>query len=787
MEQIEDDFVLLEMEPPKPKTQLLPQAAAGTKISVNLQTISRSSNEFLLSIIPPKQPVGELRHTPCDIVLVIDISGSMRAAAELPDQACNDKKETSGLSILDLVKHATRTIIEKLEEGDRLAVITFSSSANVVQELLPMTEPERTATWERIEGLRPQDSTNLWAGIREGLKVIEDTGRIGNTQSIIVLTDGVPTLMCPTQGYVKKLQPMLQKMRLDRGDTPSISCFGFGYHLRSALLRSIAEVGRGYYAFIPDAGMIGTVFVHAVANLFCTHATNAEVDLTCSNGNAEIQLPSWLDFDTEQQGSNRRVLHIGNVQYGQSRDVVVKLQNASPKDTLTATIRCHIRNQVKQIASTTCRACAQMNIQLTKAAYHIWRHEVCACLASLSTKNQKNEHESLSADALHTKSNVIGALVKRMQGQLTSISVTDPTADLTDLRALLADLQSPDPSNPHGSGQIALAIQVMQPAPSASMAHGRRHSYEHCYPERSYYQRWGMHYLPSILHAHMRQICTTFKDPGPLRYGIDSPLFIKMRDELDDAFDKLPAPKGSLTRHGERRTPVSMHWYNNSSNPCFAGECQVRLGESNTYCSVESLRPGHVVWTVRGSRIVRGVVMTPIDRTGSCSQDLVHISDGAEENRGDDMGLWITPYHPIYHNTSRQWVFPKDVSTRTKVVESGAVYSILLEADENSNAHAMEVGGVLCATLGHGVTGKSPQPQHEPRNAVQSESATYAGAAAGSRGGDVRSHPFFGSYTKVLASLERLSRDEHGRWVSGGVIKNQELESNGIACDFVGL
>ena len=41
----------------------------------------------------------------------------------------------------------------------------------------------------------------------------------------------------------------------------AIHTFGFGYYLRSGLLKSIAEIGSGNYAFIPDAGMIGTIVV----------------------------------------------------------------------------------------------------------------------------------------------------------------------------------------------------------------------------------------------------------------------------------------------------------------------------------------------------------------------------------------------------------------------------------------------------------------------------------------------------------------------------------------------
>jgi len=54
---------------------------------------------------------------------------------------------------------------------------------------------------------------------------------------------------CPQKGYVPKLR--------DAGELPTtIHTFGFGYNLNSGLLKSIAEIGGGNYAFIPDAGLI---------------------------------------------------------------------------------------------------------------------------------------------------------------------------------------------------------------------------------------------------------------------------------------------------------------------------------------------------------------------------------------------------------------------------------------------------------------------------------------------------------------------------------------------------
>jgi len=62
-----------------------------------------------------------------------------------------------------------------------------------------------------------------------------------------------------------------------------------------------------------------------------------------------------------------------------------------------------------------------------------------------------------------------------------------------------------------------------------------------------YWQRWGRHYLPSVMFAHRLQQCNNFKDPGVQFYGSD--LFADIRDIADAAFNKLPPPKITPARY----------------------------------------------------------------------------------------------------------------------------------------------------------------------------------------------------------------------------------------------
>ena len=90
-----------------------------------------SKEGIIVKIKPPLKPLGEMmERTPCDIVLAIDVSGSMDSKAPVPCEP-GETPEDNGLTVLDLTKHAAKTILKTLGPRDRLGIVTFSSQVNV--------------------------------------------------------------------------------------------------------------------------------------------------------------------------------------------------------------------------------------------------------------------------------------------------------------------------------------------------------------------------------------------------------------------------------------------------------------------------------------------------------------------------------------------------------------------------------------------------------------------------------------------------------------------------------
>ncbi|KAM0278596.1 hypothetical protein ACHAQH_005070 [Verticillium albo-atrum] len=675
-----------------------------------------SQNGVLVKVEPPTAPRETIKpgkripRAPCDIVLVIDVSGSMHDGAPAP-VVPGEKNENTGLSILDLTKHAARTILETLDERDRLGIVTFTTNAEVILPLNEMDAKSKLVAKNKIESLQPLHGTNMWHGITEGIKLFgESDSSSGRVPAMMVLTDGMPNTGCPRLGYIPKIRAM--------GELPAtIHTFGFGYHIRSGLLKSIAEIGGGNYAFIPDAGMIGTVFVHAVANLQSTYANRATLTLTYPS---ELALEETVGDTVDKQApivlsdyqtpTSQLTIALGNVQYGQSRDIYLrtspaawsKLLENDKAPTVKATLAYSHMTGAVYTESVERTITDPTTLTDAEVAYHQSRSQICAFLSSLfpitndEESQQNGEHQHVFKT--HDKKAVLQDLIDKLPAHRHA----DPKNE-----SLVQDLSGPAPK-----GQISLAITNTE-----------------------YYRKWGIHYLPSILNAHTRQICNSFKDPGPLQYSAHSPLFIACRKALDDAFDNIPPPKPSRHRVGTYNSaPVSMRRYHSSSNPCFAGSTPVLLASGRSV-PIRKLRHGVKVLTPRGPRRVAVVLVTPVRREVMCRVG----------------GLVVTPWHPL-STDAKSWSFPAQMA-ESAVRYTGCIYSVVLQPDRDPAAHALRVGERWGVSLGHGVT----------------------------VGGDFRAHKFFGDYRAVAKSLKGLGIRKGGIVLGGGT---QRDEKTGLVSGF---
>jgi hypothetical protein len=512
-----------------------------------------------------------------------------------------------------------------------------------------------------------------------------------------------------------------------------IHTFGFGYSLRSGLLKSIAEIGNGSYAFIPDAGMIGTVFVHAAANFQSTYATEATLILNYAQPlHIEETIGPYVGRQLPEPvysgGPRNQQLKIalGSIQFGQSRDILLHYDtNLDEPQSTNGTVSpiVHATLEYKVVAENSGRtfslatsgdATEKEDIPDAELAYHDSRSKLCHFLSNLFPIGALGEHSPIPI-AAYGKTEELEELIQTL-----------PAKDYSDKLnvSLMDDLAGQDPR-----GQVSLAVRRLD-----------------------YFEKWGKHYLPSLLNAYTRQACNSFKDAGPLQFGSDSPLFKSCRDRLDDLFDNLPAPEPSIDRnfyggggrsHGSSSSmssfvipsaPISMKRWHNASGVCFAGSTLIELA-SGRKIEIKRLRRGMKVRTPMGSRKIAAVLKTPVQSETLCKVG----------------SIFVTPWHPISRD-GKAWTFPAYLAEKA-VRYSGSIYSIMLQRDRNPDAHAIQLDGVWGVTLGHGLVNR----------------------------GDARAHAFFGDYELVGKSLMRLAVGLRGEFIGCGVQRDM---SSGLVCGF---
>jgi len=428
----------------------------------------------------------------------------------------------------------------------------------------------------------------------------------------------------------------------------SISTFGFGYSLDTPLLLEIAQVGGGGYGFIPDSGMVGTVFVHGVANAYSTYAPRAKLDVEVPDG-TDIRVHGGLPVIKTSWGIQ---IDAGDIQFGQSRHYVLSF-NKLPA-TIAATARYRPSTSAQDLNTDTVGLDNTLLPDQAAIGYHSARLDLVETLFAAKATNLQ-----ATIDALDSLQN--------------SITVSPILANHADALAIARD----------ASEEGRLALQSVN------------------------FGRWGRHYFPSLARAHQRQQCGNFRDPGLQVYGRDSSIFIEERDKLDAAFDALPPPtpspssplSHSYSRPGRtqgyaapRSQLSSMSAYHSPVGPCFSGQCLL-TGIGGTQVRVEQLKRGMEVMTLKGLRKVAAIVRTS---SSSGRELLCRLGDGLE----------ITPWHPILAQGQSQdkWVFPAD-SVVPQARTCDAIYSILLVPDEvnDADAHSVSIGGLWCVTLGHGL------------------------------------------------------------------------------------
>jgi Ca-activated chloride channel family protein len=227
------------------------------KSQFNYESINPDENNdihLVVELSAPKTDAPQSR-PPIAIIPTVDTSGSMTG----------DKLEFAKQSICKLIDHLSPT--------DLAGLVTFNSVVDVVVPVALMTPENKQNFKMKVNALKAGGGTALSGGMLTALKEMERIDvSVATLSRVILFTDGEANVGPRSAREISDLLPAAL------GST-SLSCFGYGEGADQILLGSLAEAGRGNYAFIKDPDSAPTAFAKELGGLLSVHAHNIKLNL----------------------------------------------------------------------------------------------------------------------------------------------------------------------------------------------------------------------------------------------------------------------------------------------------------------------------------------------------------------------------------------------------------------------------------------------------------------------------------------------------------------------------
>jgi Ca-activated chloride channel homolog len=173
---------------------------------------------------------------PLSLAVAIDVSGSMADAGKI-----------------DFVRQGLNLMVDGLQNGDKMALISYSDAANV---LFPMGDvsTNRAKLHSIVNGLVAGGGTNFYSGLQAGYKQAQASYDASRQNRVILLSDGEPT-----EGDTVE-SDIIQMSRGYNSDGIGLTTIGLGTSFNAELMTKLAEQADGNAYFVEDSGAVTDVF-----------------------------------------------------------------------------------------------------------------------------------------------------------------------------------------------------------------------------------------------------------------------------------------------------------------------------------------------------------------------------------------------------------------------------------------------------------------------------------------------------------------------------------------------
>jgi len=242
---------------------------------------------------------------PLNLAIVIDRSGSMKGA-----RIANAMEAAVG-------------IVDRMRDEDRVTVVAFDTTAQVVVAPSRATGIARAGIEAAIRGIRLGADTCLSCGLETAMAELSSTALAGDhVNRMILLSDGEAN-----HGVrdVTGLRAIAGRMR-DRGC--SITTMGVDVDFDERVMAAIASESNGRHYFVPNASALPAIFEQEFDSLLATVARDGELEVDLANG---VSVEQVFDRSFRREG-DRVMVPFGTFSAKQEKTVLMKLRVPTDRD-----------------------------------------------------------------------------------------------------------------------------------------------------------------------------------------------------------------------------------------------------------------------------------------------------------------------------------------------------------------------------------------------------------------------------------------------------------------------
>jgi len=236
---------------------LCPQAAAAA-----VDPVDGSGPQVLVQMGFGTNLSAETFHrNPLNLAVAVDVSGSMSGGK------------------LEAVQDALLALVDELEDGDRMALVSFTTDARLEMPLSDMDEAGRDRARAVISSFESQDSTCIECGLEIAYGEVAPTaGAVFVEDRVMVFTDAQPNVRATD------VDSFLGMARYYAAADIGVTLFGVGLDMGYELADAIAKTPGGNYFYLADEDAIRTVFDEEFDYLVSPVAYDLEVTVTPAEG-----------------------------------------------------------------------------------------------------------------------------------------------------------------------------------------------------------------------------------------------------------------------------------------------------------------------------------------------------------------------------------------------------------------------------------------------------------------------------------------------------------------------